>query len=156
VSAVCASRVAIARGSVKNDPILSLDGTTSAPNSEIEAHIQDAIGYLCQGRTVIAIAHRLLTLARMDRIPVMDRAKITERGSHAHLLAAKGTYAAMWQRQSSGFMGESTGLVRERESWQTDFAPEGATTSHPWGGALIARSHAAPTVWRVLPHPHPG
>lgn len=98
-------RVAIARAFVKDAPILILDEATSALDSETESLIQDAIDRLCKGRTVIAIAHRLSTLARMDRILVMDQGKIVEEGSHQSLLALDGHYASLWQRQSAGFIG---------------------------------------------------
>lgn len=101
-------RVAIARAFVKDAPILILDEATSALDSETESLIQDAIDRLCKGRTVIAIAHRLSTLARMDRILVMDQGKIVEEGTHAQLLALKGHYASLWQRQSAGFIGNET------------------------------------------------
>jgi len=98
-------RVAIARAFVKNAPILILDEATSALDSQTESLIQDAIDQLCKGRTVIAIAHRLSTLARMDRILVMDQGRIIESGTHDQLLAAQGHYALLWQRQSAGFIG---------------------------------------------------
>lgn len=116
-------RVAIARAFVKDAPILILDEATSALDSETEALIQDAIDRLCEGRTVIAIAHRLSTLARMDRILVMDRGRIVEQGTHTALLAAGGSYAAMWQRQSSGFIGELSGHSREAPRAWPDHPP---------------------------------
>ena len=100
-------RVAIARAFVKNAPILILDEATSALDSETESLIQDAIDQLCKGRTVVAIAHRLSTLARMDRILVMDQGNIVEEGTHQSLLALEGHYASLWQRQSAGFIGAS-------------------------------------------------
>ena len=97
-------RVALARAFMKDAPILILDEATSALDSETEGQIQDAIDRLCQGRTVIAIAHRLSTLARMDRILVMEHGRIVEEGTHASLLARGGHYARLWARQSSQFL----------------------------------------------------
>jgi len=98
-------RVALARAFLKDAPILVLDEATSALDSETEAQIQDAIDHLCRGRTVIAIAHRLSTLARMDRILVMAHGQIIEQGTHDALLAQQGAYARLWQQQSSGMVG---------------------------------------------------
>ena len=97
-------RVAIARVILKNAPILVLDEATSALDSEVEAAIQSSLGTLMQGRTVIAIAHRLSTIAQMDRLIVLDRGRIVEEGSHAELLRRDGHYAALWRRQSGGFI----------------------------------------------------
>jgi len=100
-------RVAIARVILKNAPILVLDEATSALDSEVEAAIQSSLGTLMQGRTVIAIAHRLSTIAQMDRLIVLDRGRIVEEGSHAELLGRNGHYAALWRRQSGGFIDSS-------------------------------------------------
>ncbi len=98
-------RVAIARLILKNAPILVLDEATSALDSEVEATIQDQLYRLMEGRTVIAIAHRLSTIAVLDRLFVMDKGRIVETGTHAELLARDGLYAALWRRQSGGFLG---------------------------------------------------
>jgi ATP-binding cassette subfamily B multidrug efflux pump len=97
-------RIAIARVILKNAPILVLDEATSALDSEVEAAIQQSLGALMAGKTVIAIAHRLSTIARMDRLVVLDRGHIVEQGSHDALLRADGHYAALWRRQSGGFI----------------------------------------------------
>ncbi len=97
-------RVAIARVLLKNAPILILDEATSALDSEIEAAIQENLYALMQGKTVIAIAHRLSTIAAMDRLIVLDRGQIAEIGAHDELLARDGLYAALWRRQSGGFL----------------------------------------------------
>jgi ATP-binding cassette subfamily B multidrug efflux pump len=99
-------RIAIARVILKNAPILVLDEATSALDSEVEAAIQEQLDDLMQGRTVIAIAHRLSTIARMDRLAVLDSGEIIEQGTHAELLAKGGAYAALWARQSGGFLPE--------------------------------------------------
>jgi ATP-binding cassette, subfamily B, multidrug efflux pump len=97
-------RIAIARVILKNAPILVLDEATSALDSEVEAAIQTSLDTLMGGKTVIAIAHRLSTIARMDRLVVLDHGHIVEQGSHDQLLRQGGHYAALWQRQSGGFI----------------------------------------------------
>ena len=81
-----------------------LDEATSALDSEVEAAIQESLSTLMTGKTVIAIAHRLSTIARMDRLVVLDRGRIVEQGTHDALLRANGRYAALWRRQSGGFI----------------------------------------------------
>lgn len=98
-------RIALARAILKDAPILVLDEATSALDSEVEAEIQTALQEVMQGKTVLAIAHRLSTLAQMDRILVLDQGKIAETGTHATLLAKGGLYARYWERQSGGFIG---------------------------------------------------
>jgi ATP-binding cassette subfamily B multidrug efflux pump len=97
-------RIAIARVLLKNAPILVLDEATSALDSEVEAAIQDSLANLMQGKTVIAIAHRLSTIAAMDRLVVMDEGAIVEEGTHEQLIKNGGLYAALWARQSGGFL----------------------------------------------------
>jgi ATP-binding cassette subfamily B multidrug efflux pump len=97
-------RIAIARVLLKNAPILVLDEATSALDSEVEAAIQERLLDLMDGKTVIAIAHRLSTLRMMDRIVVMEGGRVVEQGSHDHLLARQGLYAELWARQSGGFL----------------------------------------------------
>ena len=97
-------RIAIARVILKDAPILVLDEATSALDSEVEAAIQSSLGTLMAGKTVIAIAHRLSTIARMDRLIVLERGHIIEQGSHDELLRHGGHYAALWRRQSGGFL----------------------------------------------------
>ncbi|GAA3859639.1 ABC transporter ATP-binding protein [Celeribacter arenosi] len=97
-------RVAIARVILKDAPILILDEATSALDSEVEAAIQDTLYSVMEGKTVIAIAHRLSTLARMDRIVVLDAGRVIETGSHAELVSQGGLYADLWNRQSGGFL----------------------------------------------------
>ncbi len=99
-------RVAIARVLLKDAPILVLDEATSALDSEVEAAIQESLEKLMAGKTVIAVAHRLSTLSRMDRLVVLDRGRVAEQGTHAALLAQGGIYAQLWQRQSGGFIGD--------------------------------------------------
>jgi ATP-binding cassette subfamily B multidrug efflux pump len=96
-------RIAIARVILKDAPILILDEATSALDSEVEAAIQESLATLMEGKTVIAIAHRLSTLQLMDRLIVMDEANIVEEGTHEELLERGGLYASLWSRQSGGF-----------------------------------------------------
>ena len=99
-------RVAIARAILRDAPILLLDEATSALDSESEALIQGALWTMMEGRTAIAVAHRLSTVAGMDRLVVLDRGRVVEQGTRAELLASGGGYAKLWQRQSGGFLGE--------------------------------------------------
>ncbi|MFG6566783.1 ABC transporter ATP-binding protein [Sulfitobacter sp. 1A13679] len=97
-------RIALARAILKDAPILVLDEATSALDSEVEAAIQQTLDRVMEGKTVLAIAHRLSTLTEMDRIMVLDAGRIAEIGSHADLLAQDGLYARYWHRQSGGFL----------------------------------------------------
>ncbi|WP_082529557.1 ABC transporter ATP-binding protein [Aurantimonas sp. Leaf443] len=97
-------RIAIARVMLKDAPILLLDEATSALDSEVEAAIAGNLYRLMEGKTVIAVAHRLSTIAALDRLVVVDRGRIVEEGTHAALLAKGGLYAQLWQRQAGGFL----------------------------------------------------
>ncbi|SEM58261.1 ABC transporter ATP-binding protein [Halomonas caseinilytica] len=108
-------RIAIARVLLKNAPILVLDEATSALDSEVEAAIQEQLYALMEGKTVIAIAHRLSTIAMLDRLVVIDEGKIVETGSHEQLLARDGLYAALWRRQSGGFLGLDASQSAEQD-----------------------------------------
>jgi ATP-binding cassette subfamily B protein len=100
-------RVAIARAIMKDAPILVLDEATSALDSESEHAIQEALAELMADRTAIVIAHRLSTIRRMDRIVVLGAdGDIEEEGTHEELLSAGGHYAALWERQTGGFIDE--------------------------------------------------
>ena len=99
-------RVVIARAFLKNAPILILDEATSALDSETEVSIQRAFEQLTDGKTTLAIAHRLSTLRNMDRIVVMKKGHVVEQGSHQSLLRRKGEYARLWKLQSGGFLQE--------------------------------------------------
>ncbi|MBV2184665.1 MAG: ABC transporter ATP-binding protein/permease [Rhizobium sp.] len=99
-------RIAIARVFLKNAPVLILDEATSALDSEVEAAIQESLFSLMEGKTVIAIAHRLSTLTQMDRLVVLDKGRIVETGTHGQLVAQGGIYADLWNRQSGGFLAD--------------------------------------------------
>ncbi len=94
-------RVGIARTILKNPPILILDEATSALDTQTERDIQESLSRMGEGRSVITIAHRLSTIADADQIIVLEAGEIVERGTHEVLLANKGRYAAMWERQSA-------------------------------------------------------
>ncbi|WP_246561542.1 ABC transporter ATP-binding protein [Streptomyces roseirectus] len=100
-------RVALARAILRDAPILLLDEATSALDSESEILVQDALWRLMEGRTTLVVAHRLSTVAGMDRLVVLDRGRIVEQGSHSELLAAEGAYARLWQHQSGGFLDDT-------------------------------------------------
>jgi ATP-binding cassette, subfamily B, bacterial len=92
-------RLAIARAFLRAAPIILLDEATSALDTESEQAIQEALGRLFKGRTVIAIAHRLSTLNSFDRILVLDRGRVIEDGNPAELLRRKGAYSRMYAGQ---------------------------------------------------------
>jgi ATP-binding cassette subfamily B protein len=93
-------RIAIARTMLRNPPILVLDEATSSLDTETERLVQDALDRLAEGRTTIAIAHRLSTVRNADQIVVLDRGQVVERGRHEELLAAGGRYAALVSRDA--------------------------------------------------------
>jgi len=99
-------RIAIARVMLKNAPILILDEATSALDSDVEAVIQQNLNILMQGKTVLAVAHRLSTIAALDRLIVLEKGEIVESGTHLELINQKGVYSRLWKRQSGGFIGK--------------------------------------------------
>ena len=93
-------RIAIARTILRNPPILVLDEATSALDTQTERAVQTALERLAEGRTVIAIAHRLSTVRDADQIVVLDRGRVVERGTHDELLALGGRYSALVARDA--------------------------------------------------------
>lgn len=115
-------RVAIARTILKDPPILILDEATSALDSHTEREIQDALERVSRGRTSLVIAHRLSTVVGADEIIVLDHGQIAERGTHADLMARRGLYHSMWERQREA--------ERARETLKEVEAAEGAVDLH--------------------------
>lgn len=97
-------RVAIARAMLADCPILVLDEATSALDSESEAAVQGALENLMAGRTSIVVAHRLSTVAALDRIVVLEGGRVVEDGTHAELSRAGGAYEGLWDRQTGAFL----------------------------------------------------
>jgi ATP-binding cassette subfamily B protein len=97
-------RVAIAQAMLKRAPILILDEATSALDSESERLVQEALWSLMADCTSLVVAHRLSTIARLDRIVVVEGGAITDTGTHQQLLENGGTYARLWDHQSGGFI----------------------------------------------------
>ncbi|EMA42512.1 ABC transporter ATP-binding protein [Halococcus saccharolyticus] len=95
-------RIAIARALLNDPAIIVLDEATSDVDTETEERIQQSLARLTADRTAFVIAHRLSTIQDADRIVVVDDGTITERGTHADLLAADSAYAELWQSQSRG------------------------------------------------------
>jgi ATP-binding cassette, subfamily B, bacterial len=97
-------RVAIAQAMAKGASVLVLDEATSALDSESESLVQEALWRLMDGTTALVVAHRLATIARLDRIVVLDQGRVVEQGTHAQLLARHGVYCRLWEHQSGGFL----------------------------------------------------
>ena len=120
-------RIAIARVVVKNAPILILDEATSSLDSITEQAIQETLNEVMQGKTVIVVAHRLSTIAHLDRILVFDQGRIVEDGTHEELLAAEGSYHRLWSRQAGGFVlddGAADKSAKDEEPSDAEDGPE--------------------------------
>ncbi|MBA3467930.1 MAG: ABC transporter ATP-binding protein [Gemmatimonadaceae bacterium] len=101
--------LSFARAVAADAPLLLLDEATSAVDSHIEAEIQTALGVLVAGRTTIAVAHRLSTIAAADEILVLHHGEVVERGRHAALVERGGLYDTLWRLQA----GDSEPLLRQ-------------------------------------------
>ncbi|TAN67072.1 MAG: ABC transporter ATP-binding protein [Methylobacter sp.] len=99
-------RIAIARVMLKDAPILILDEATASLDSVTEKTIQENLDRAMGCKTVIAVAHRLSTIAHLDRILVFDQGRIVEDGGHEQLLAQQGVYYRLWTMQVGGFLPE--------------------------------------------------
>ena len=95
-------RIAIARALVRDAPILILDEATSALDNESERIVRDALSQLMANRTTLVVAHRLATVESADQILVIEDGRLVESGRHEALLAQKGAYAALYQRELAG------------------------------------------------------
>jgi ATP-binding cassette subfamily B protein len=102
-------RVGVARAILLDPPILVLDEATSSLDSETEKEVQKALAEAARGRTTIAVAHRLSTIAAADKILVLDDGRIVEAGAHAALLSEHGLYASLWEQQTRLSRGEKEG-----------------------------------------------
>lgn len=110
-------RLAIARAILKNPGILLLDEATSAVDSVTESKIQDALDYLCKGKTTFVIAHRLSTIMGADKILVVKAGEIVECGSHRHLLEhGNGAYKELWEAQVKLAAGKAEKKAAEAEN----------------------------------------
>jgi len=126
-------RISIARALLIDPRILILDEATSAVDTETEKEIQKALDNLVQGRTTIAIAHRLSTLRKADRLVVMDRGEVVEVGPHDALMAKQGAYWRLYQAQLRQADEEaSEGAIDERAGAQLPLVSHAA---HPAGDA---------------------
>ena len=98
-------RLSIARALLKDAPIVLLDEATASLDPESESSIQQAIGRLIQGKTVLVIAHRLRTIAKADKIIVLDDGKVVEQGTHSELMEQNGLYKRLYtiQQESLGW-----------------------------------------------------
>jgi ATP-binding cassette, subfamily B, bacterial len=110
-------RISIARALLIDPRILILDEATSSVDTETEKEIQKALDNLVRGRTTIAVAHRLSTLRRADRLVVLDRGEVVETGTHEALMAAEGAYFRLYQAQARNVDGS------EDDDWQAAALP---------------------------------
>ncbi len=110
---------------LKNAPILILDEATSSLDSVTEQAIQETLEAVMKGKTVIVVAHRLSTIAHLDRILVFDQGRIVEDGSHAELLSRGGAYQRLWSRQAGGFLLDNAASDAEGDAVTPEIPVEG-------------------------------
>ncbi|MBB5519782.1 ABCB family ABC transporter ATP-binding protein/permease [Amphiplicatus metriothermophilus] len=127
-------RVGVARAILFDPPILALDEATSSLDSETEKEVQTALAEAARGRTTIAVAHRLSTIAGADLILVLDQGRIVEQGRHESLLACDGLYAALWRRQTADSAAEKD--VKETATATGDHGARAAPAALSRGSGL--------------------
>jgi ATP-binding cassette subfamily B protein len=103
-------RIAIARALLRNPRVLVLDEATSALDAATESSINKTLERAAKGRTVVSVTHRLAPVVNMDRIFVMNRGRLVEQGRHDELLALRGVYFELWEKQQ-GFTIANSGVV---------------------------------------------
>ena len=136
-------RVAIARVILKDAPILILDEATSSLDSITERAIQDTLDRVMVDKTVIVVAHRLSTIAHLDRILVFDNGRIIEDGSHTELLARRGRYYELWSKQAGGFLPDDAERVHADEE-EALFVDEPVPTDEEVRSAASQREEEEP------------
>ncbi|MEO7035080.1 MAG: DUF1854 domain-containing protein [Polyangiaceae bacterium] len=143
-------RIAIARAILVDPRILILDEATSAVDVQTEREIQAALDNVVQGRTTVAIAHRLSTLRKADLLIVLKDGKVAESGSAAELLAKDGEYAKLWRAQSSTKSDSTDSPTAEVEAPSTDAAHEPRPRFDPTEIQLSLDAHGQ--LWAAAPN----
>ena len=149
-------RISIARALLIDPRILILDEATSSVDTETEKEIQKALDNLVQGRTTIAIAHRLSTLRRADRLVVMDRGRVVEVGTHDELLARQGAYWRSTRRRRARTAEDERRRRRparrrwhgRRRRWMN---PEPRSSRPPGAAEADGTAHAGVVPVRAFP-----